>query len=229
VRRSLLVLATGPLLMATQCFPMFEVKTAPGPKPMQAVLVGVRKDEAVSLKHVRVSLCRPSPLDHVVWSGSAAGADSLLYGTSAGFSADHPAEPLLAGGCYSVHAEGVLEPSSRYARGSGGFRVRPDGVVIDGTGPLGRRLSSGRPVDRAAVACRRGYRAARTAGDSTVVDARAWPVADTTLSCALLRRRFPELIAETESTERRLLAVTGALTLVAALIVLESALNLDPY
>ena len=37
MRRSLLVLAMTPLLMATQCRPWFELQTRPGPEPMQAI------------------------------------------------------------------------------------------------------------------------------------------------------------------------------------------------
>jgi hypothetical protein len=227
MRRSLAVLALGPALMATQCYQKIDVHVSPGPKPGQAVITGVHAKEPVELQELTVTLCRPMEIDRVVWSGNGGARDSVLYGTSEGFFAERPPEPLAPGGCYEVSARGRLHESRRYAWGFGGFRVRPDGTVIDGTGAPGRRLNSSLGIDRAAVGCRRAYRRARTEPDSAGVDARVWPVSDTAITCRFLRQRFPETIASTESTERVLLEVSGALAAIAALLVLESRLHLN--
>lgn len=233
MRKSLAVLAMMPVTMATQCFPRFDVRTLPGPEPMQAVFTGDRGGQPVELSSVTVARCRPSVVHHVVWDakmGSEADGkprvDSVVYGQAPRSTDEQSAaEPLIAGGCYEVFASGRTL-SGEYARGTGGFRVRPDGVVIDGTGPMGRRLASEKQVDRAAVGCRRDYRRARNAADSATVDARVWAISDTTITCGYLRLRAPEVIAETESTERRLLEIAAGVAVLAAIFVLEDRLNL---
>jgi len=232
MRKSLTVLAMAPVLMATQCYRAFDLQVSPGPKPMQAVFTGVRKGEQVELEELSVALCRPSVIQHVVWSASRSGkkaerTDSVTYGeASTGFFSDRAPEPLRPGGCYQVWGGGRLRGRPGPAIGSGGFRVLADGTVVNGTGELGRRLTGELVLDRAAVACRRGYRRARTSVDSAVVDDRSWAVADTTITCGFLRRRSPETIANAESTERVLLSSLGAIAAVAALLVLEDKLNL---
>lgn len=233
MRKSLAVLAMMPVTMATQCIPRFDVRTSPGPEPMQAVFTGDRGGEPVELRKLTVARCRPGVAHHVVWdasvgsaSDSTVRADSVVYGRAPEGSDElAKAEPLIAGGCYEVFASGLTR-AGRYARGTGGFRVRPDGVVIDGTGPMGRRFGNEKEVDRAAVGCRRDYRRARTAADSATVDARVWPISDTTLTCGDLRRRAPDAIATTESTERLVLQAAAGIAALAALFVLQDKLNL---
>ena len=233
MRRSLAVLAMVPGLMATQCYERFDVQVSPGPEPMRPVIAALHGKDTVELREVHVALCRVGILPHAVWSASrqlekgAARVDSVTYGDpSAGFFSQRPPEPLRAGGCYTVGASGRVSGSSLPARGFGGFRVLADGSVQNGTGELGRRLEREREVDRAAVGCRRGYRHARNPADSAAVDARDWTVSDTTITCGFLRARHADLIARTESTERALLGTLGAITIVAALLVLEDKLNL---
>jgi len=223
MRRSLLVLAMAPLLLATTCFPKFDLKTSPGAQPMQVVFTGTRGHERVELQGVTVARCRPGEAPHVVWEAQGKGADSVAYG-SAKFASARPAEALFPGGCYVVFASGSL-PSGMRAFGSGGFRVLPDSTVVNGTGAQGRRLNGSGQVDRAYVNCRRGYRRARTYADTVRVDARAWAVSDTTLTCGYLRTRFAEMMERTESTERVLLETAGALAAIAALLAFRTVLN----
>ena len=235
MRRSLAVLAIAPVLMATQCYPRYDVQVSPGPAPKQAVFTGVRDKEAVELGSVTVARCRPSLLHHVVWdvdiretADSIPASDSLVYGAApAGFFERKGPEPLVAGGCYTVSSWGRLRESGRRAMGSGGFHVLPDGTVANGLGARGGRLAGENQVERAAVGCRRDYRRAGTAADSTRVDARVWAVADTSITCGFLRTRHPEIIATTESTEWRLVQVAGGIAAIAALLVLEDRLNLQ--
>jgi hypothetical protein len=231
MRRSLAVLAMGPVLMANQCFRAFAVRVSPGPEPRQAVFTGVFEKEAVELRSLRVSLCRPLVLQHAVWEldgpadGGGARTDSVVYGAPpSGFFSEKPAEPLRAGGCYEVSAGGRLG-SGQQLFGSGGFHLLADGRVQDGTGPLSRRLGGERQVDRGAVGCRRRYRRARTPADTAAVDARAWAVADTSITCGFLRERSPETIAQAKSTERTLLEGAGWIAALAALSALQHALK----
>jgi len=179
---------------------------------------------------VYVALCRVSVVPHAVWSASrkstkgAAQTESVVYGdTSGGFFSERPPEPLRAGGCYTVGASGTVSGSNLPARGSGGFRVLPDGSVANGTGELGRRLGNERDVYRAALGCRRGYDRARTLADSTAVDTGAWPVSDTAITCGLLRERDPDTIASAESTGRFLFRVGGWIAVIAAVSMLQDA------
>jgi len=224
MRRSLAVLAMMPLLMANQCFPRFDLQTSPGPQPLQPVFTGVRGHERVELHGVTVARCRPDELRHVVWEAQGKGADAVVYGSDK-LATGRPAEPLLPGGCYDVFATGSIPSSPMSAFGSGGFRVLPDSTVVNGTGAQGRRLSAFRPVDRAYVNCRRAYRRARSYDDTTRVDARVWEVSDTTLTCGYLRTRFGETMERTESTERVLLDVAGALAAIAALSAFSTVLK----
>jgi len=89
--------------------------------------------------------------------------------------------------------------------------------VLNGTGELGWQLEREQLVDRAAVGCRRGYRRARSFADTIAVDARVWPVSDTTVTCGFLRHRDPDMIARAESTERLLLQAAGGILAAAAL------------
>jgi hypothetical protein len=233
MRRSLAVLAMAPVLMATTCFPSFDVRVSPGPAPMQAVFTGVRGKEAVELQRVTVSLCRPGVVNRVVWSVNFREEDggdlpdSLVYGAPPpGFFAQSPPEPLAAGRCYQVSAAGRLRSTTLGAMGTGGFRVLADGTVADGIGAQGSRLAKQHEVDRAAVGCRRAYRRARTRPDSAGVDARVWAVSDTSITCGFLRTRYPETIASTESTEGRILRVAGAVAVLIAVYAIEDALHL---
>ena len=61
----------------------------------------------------------------------------------------------------------------------------------------------------------------------TAVDARVWPVSDTTIDCRFLRTRSPETIEQAESTERLLLQAAGAIAVVAGLFVIQDRLNLE--
>jgi hypothetical protein len=231
MRRSLAVLAMGPVLMASQCRPVYDLRVAPGPEPGQAVFTGTRKDEAVEIGTVRVGLCRPSVVAHVAWSASrvekGAGPDSVAYGEGTPrFVAERPPEPLRPGGCYQVFTSGTLHPSGRYAVGSGAFHVHPDGRVANGTGPQGSRLTSYRQVDRVAVGCKRAYRRAPTLQDTVRIDARVWEVSDTTLTCGDLRYQYPEMLASAESTERVLLQAAGGIVGLIALFAIQDKLKL---
>lgn len=224
MRRSLAVLAMVPVLMANQCYPAFDVRVAPGPQPLRPVITGEREGQPVELNSVAVSRCRPGDLYHPMWSVEVA-TDSLVYGAPPhGTDGSKAAEPLALGGCYNISAWGRLRSNQR-AMGHGGFRLLPDGTVVNGTGAQGRRLEREREVDRMAVACRRAYRRARTETDSAGVDARAWAVSDTTITCGWLRTRDPDTIATTESTERLLLQAAAGVAAIAALSVLQNALK----
>ena len=223
MRRSLAVLAMMPLLMANQCYPAFDVRTSPGPSPQQPLFTGERGGQPVELLDLSVTQCRPSVVSHLMWQAAITG-DSVVYGqgTENGKS-KNAAEPLRPDGCYEVFAGGRLRTGER-AIGHGGFHVRADGTVANGTGPRGRHLTSERDVDRAAVDCRRAYRRARTAADSSTVDARVRPVSDTSVTCGYLRARHPAVLAEAESSEKLLLQAAGGLVAIAALIALQNAL-----
>jgi hypothetical protein len=228
--RSLAVLAMGPLLMATQCHPVYDLRVSPGPEPGQAVFTGARKNERAEIGTVTVALCRPGEVSRVVWSASrvekSAGPDSVTYGEGAPrFAAERPPEPLRAGGCYEVFTSGTLHASGRYATGSGGFHLLADGTVRNGTGPEGSRLTSWRQVDRAAVGCKRAYRRAPTLQDTVRIDARTWQVADTTLTCGDLRYRHTETLARAESTERLILQVSAGVAGLIALFAIQDKLN----
>ncbi|WP_325307569.1 hypothetical protein [Longimicrobium sp.] len=65
--------------------------------------------------------------------------------------------------------------------------------------------------------CRRDFHRARTAADTAAVDARTFPVADTTVDCALMRTRFADAMRGKLNTGQvvfltaRMVAMLGAI------------------
>lgn len=161
-------------------------------------------------------------------TGAAPAGEPLrvTYGrVPAGYREEAPAAPLATGGCYLARV--VARVDSALAKplkwldldGAQTFRLLPDGRIIMGV-PEGT-LYDRRPLretNRAAVACRRGYRRARTPADSAAVDAREHAVLDYPLSCGWLRAHWPDVMSGPQTTERTILGAVGAAISVALAI-----------
>lgn len=166
-----------------------------------------------------------SALQHVpvVWrivreEDAPAGAAQLriTYGrVPAGYREEAPAAPIARGDCYYAHAVAFPDTSvgQAYIAGLEGgetFRLLSDGRVVLGTPNIA--LFDRRPlreINRAAVGCTRGYRRARTQADTAAVDARAYAVLETPVSCGHLRTRWPDVMRGPTTTERTLLGILG--------------------
>ncbi|HEX8906355.1 MAG TPA: hypothetical protein VF771_16015 [Longimicrobiaceae bacterium] len=214
MRRSmaLVVIAGAPLLMATECVRAYELKVSPRPERGSPAITGWRGDDPVAIQSLEVERCRPPELRHVAWSVTRkeGGADSaalapILYGQlPKGFAEERAPEPLAPGTCYVMHGDGTIlgDSAGMYARGRGGFHVRGDGAVLPADAGFGETMHYGRQFGRAAVTCRRAFRRVRTPEQTAAVDARAFAVADTTVTCELMRTRFAETMRTEPSTEK---------------------------
>ena len=195
------------LLTATTCFPRLDVDVRAGTEPGRPMIEGKVKREVIGgLSELKVTSCGPSYLEETTWKierdDSLAGPVVVTYGrVPPGFRETVPAAPLRPGRCYLAAAAwsgGMVMPGAREfdVLEDGGIRERSAGVFSG---------SWTRELERGAVGCVRGYRRARTPADSSAVDARAFPLADTTLTCGYLRENTPTELAESMSSERRVL------------------------
>jgi hypothetical protein len=177
------------------------------------------------LTELAVSRCRPREVRTPVWHIRRDAGVPLATGTPlritygevpAGYMEKKAPDPLVPGRCYTAVVAG---------RGAGyaELAVLADGrVEMRGSG-RGEGFKHGREVERAAVSCERGYRDARTPVDSLVVDRRIHPVADTTITCGVLRTKYP--LAEAVSTERKLLGGLLALLALLAVFLIEEKIG----
>lgn len=197
MRRSLAVLAGAPLLVATSCIRTFDLRTAPRPERGSPAIVARSGGRPADVRTLRVERCRPEVLPHVAWSiarlagaDSTAAPDSIIYGQlPRGYYEEHPAEPLAPGGCYEMRGTAGGRDSTTFdAVGLAAFRVLADGTVVPGW----TRVRHGKELGHAALACRFAFHRARTTADTAAVDARTFPVADTTVSCGMMRTTLAE-------------------------------------
>jgi hypothetical protein len=227
MRRIAAVLAGTPLLLATTCLPNYDLKTSPSPQG-DPQFHARWKGAPVALRTLTVQRCRPGELRHVVWaiSGHGDGSEPITYGqVPEGYTEQAPAEPLVPGGCYETLSTGYPEnPKAHgmWGMDNGSFHVRADGRVMPGHGPRG---TGEHQFTRAAVGCRRALRHARTAADTAAIDARAWPVADTSVTCQAMRTDFAQSMREATSTEKMAAAIAALAGVVAGAIWLDGVLN----
>jgi hypothetical protein len=231
------VVALVPALLATSCPVFIRVDVAPGPAgatvpelrfsyertalrkvdsltvyacPQRAVY-GAEYDSALMKLPVRWRITRDER------AAPAQEPLRVIYGSvPAGYREEAPAAPLAMGGCY--HARAVARLDSALAKplkwldvdGAQTFRLLPDGRMILGT-PEGTFFDRRplRETNRAAVACTRGYRRARTAADTAAVDVREYTVLDGPLSCGWVRTHWPDVLTAPQTTERTVLAAVA--------------------
>lgn len=251
MRRTLwLVIAISPLLMATSCPLVVDVQVEPGAteaepefgfsfqrKPLGGVdtlrvfgcpdreLYGIQLDSALQAAPVMWSIVREGA------APASAEPFRLTYGRlPAGYHESAPARPLRPGGCYYMVAQ-VMEDSAAGIRRSGYaipgaqvLRLLPDGRMIVGM-PIGPFLNSRpfREINRAGVGCRRTYRRARTAADSTAAAGREYEIMGTPLTCEWLYAHWPDVMSGPTATERALLALLGLGATIGALILYNQA------
>jgi hypothetical protein len=216
MRWSLAVIAGAPLLMATSCIHTYQMRTAPGPERGRPAIVSERYGgERVFVNALAVRRCRPEQLPHVAWAvergpaaDTAEAADSVVYGRApAGFLETHPPEPL-APGCYEMegHARPWRSFAGRDSTGWGVFHMPADSGAVDGEWDLRPE----KQMRRALLACRGAFRRARTAADTAETDTRVFPVADTTVSCALARTGLADAMHREPSRARAALNAIAA-------------------
>lgn len=182
MRRSLAVLAGAPLLLATTCIERYELRASPRPERGKPAITAWRGDRPVVVNGLTVQRCRPAALPHVAWSisrkefrDSTAAPEPIIYGElPKGFAETHAPEPLAPATCYALVGGGgaVDGMGLRFGMGHGGFHVREDGSVVPGEAGFGESTHYERQFSRAAIACRRALRHARTPGQLAAVDAR---------------------------------------------------------
>lgn len=226
--RRYLVLTMVPLLMATTCPPRVKIQNVPSPaaRPTFAFSVGDRP--LGSLREFEVTRCRPAVLRRPLWlvrqqyvgtdtlaaledrtGPDAADALRITYGeVPEGYWQIRAPEPLVPGRCYLAVA------TIGYGRGAREFRVTPDGRVELGQSS-GYYSRAENELNRAGVHCKRSYHAARSARDTLAADARAFAVADTSVTCGYLRHQQPFVLSSAMSRELRV----GILVLGTAAIV----------
>lgn len=232
-RRIALALCLAAPLLAMSCPPRMRVHLDPASARNAPSFTFSRED--VLLEAVRefgVYACRPRELQKPLWvirpdSGMTPLRGSVLrvtYGeVPPGYTSDAPALPLEPRQCY----EAAVVGADYSWPGTKDFYVERDGRVraLRGETSFELAMKQEQRWHRAAVQCRRGYRRARSAADSAVVDARTHPVADTTLTCGWMREAFPSDINEAISSERGTLAFLGFVALMAGLAAGMSALD----
>ncbi len=225
--RKRLVLLLVPLLMATSCPPGVKIQSAPSPAARPAFAFSTRGAPLVSLREFEVTQCRPRALRRPLWQvrrhhdetdtlvtwEDMTGRDGaepfrITYGeVPADFRELVAPEPLVAGRCYLAVA------SMGYGGGAREFRVAPDGrVELGESGGYDSRAES--EMNRAGVHCKRVYHAARSPADTLAADARAFAVADTSVTCGYLRREQPFVLRGALSRELRVgIVVAGFLSI----------------
>jgi hypothetical protein len=220
-------------LLATTCLPRMNVHVDPA-SPRNAPAFTFSKEDVLQgrVREFGVYACRPQELRKPLWvihpdSGSAAPRGSVLrvtYGeVPPGYTAEGEAPPLEPRKCYEAAAVG----DEFSWPGTKDFYLERDGRVRVLRGETSFELATKQEQrwHRAAVGCRRGYRRARSAGDSAVVDARTFPVADTTLTCGWMRQAFPGEINEAMSSERGTVMFLGLVAIMAGLAAGLTALD----
>jgi hypothetical protein len=229
MRRSLAVLAGAPLLTATSCINTFDLRTSPRPERVSPAIVARSGGRPANVRTLRVERCRPEVLPHVAWSiarlvgaDSTAAPDSIIYGQlPRGYHELHPAEPLSPGGCYEMHGIAGSGDSTTFgdAVGSAAFRVLPDGTVVPGW----TRVRYGKELGHAALACRFAFHRARTPADTAAVDARTFPVADTTVSCQMMRTTLAQTMRAEPGPRKVAVTMLTAVAEIGAIIWLGRA------
>jgi hypothetical protein len=238
-----LVIALVPALLATSCPAIIRVDVAPGPagatapelrfsyertalRQVDSLTVYACPQRAVYAAEYDSALLKLPVRWRITREDGAAPAQEplrVIYGrVPPGYREEAPATPLAVGGCY--HARAVARLDSALAKqlkwfnldGAQTFRLLPDGRMILGN-PEGTFFDRRplRETNRAAVACARGYRRARTEADTAAVDVREHTVLDQPLSCGWLRAHWPDVLTAPQTTERSVLA---ALALVAGIV-----------
>jgi hypothetical protein len=225
MRRSLAVLAGAPLLMATSCIRTIDLETSPGPERGRPVITASSGRRAATITELRVERCRPEPLRQVAWSiiakdfpDSTGTADPIVYGVlPRGFVERHPAQPLSSGGCYQMQGSGIVagDPPELPATARGEFVLGADGTFT-APGPVEVRHEN--QLGKAAVTCRFAFRRAQTAADTAAVDARVFPVADTTVTCGLMRTRLATTMRSEPGPRARVTTVLIAAAELGAII-----------
>lgn len=219
-----------PLLLATACTILMELRLEPGSTVHDLAFTATYHGEPVtSVREFEVYACRPLFLKTPVWKivRDAEAVPSSLplritYGrVPFGYREVAPAQPLATGKCYAAVAEGARV-------GSLEFRVEPDGRVVGVGLGMGALAGGGeqRQVDSAVRNCAFAYRAARSAPDTAAVDERAYPLADTAVSCRTLRTVLPDQIENPPpGLGRRLLQAGGAVALLIGIFIAEDAIK----
>lgn len=222
-----LALALTPALLATTCFYYVGVEVEPGDTPADPPAFRFEyRGDPVAVEAFQVSVCPdtaeyvspdafPYPASAIAWrivreERRPARPEDLriVYGqVPAGFREETRAQPLRPGGCYHAGAQGRTPKETSTVHGGEMLHVLPDGRLLtsESGGLAGPRPF--REINRASVACARGYRRALTAADSAAVDERAFSVMDASLTCGWLNENWPDLMSNPRSGERTTLAL----------------------
>ena len=233
LRRSLLALCLATPLLATSCPPRMRVRLDPASARSAPSFTFSREDVLLgAVREFGVYACRPRELQKPLWviqrdTGISAPEGNVLrvtYGlVPPGYSSHAPALPLEPRRCYEAAVVG-----SEYSwPGTKDFYLERDGRVraLRGETAFELAVKQEQRWHRAAVQCRRGYRRARSAADSAVVDARTHPVADTTLTCGWMREAFPTEINEAVSSERGTVMFLGLVAIMVGMAAGMTALD----
>ena len=220
--RKSLALAFAPVLLAARCYdPGMTVRLAPETQPYRPVFYAHHDSVPVhSIGRFTVEACRPHQIQKVVWEiersteGDTPRPLRISYGQlPSGYTQKVAPEPLAAGRCYAVLAQSP-------GRGELSFRLADDGTPTPGGNDGWRQF------ERAAVACKRAYRRARTPEAIAAANVLAQPVADTTVSCGTFSTRWRSELDNAESSEMLALKFIGGIAALTALFWLEDALKL---
>jgi hypothetical protein len=222
-------------LAAMTCLEPTHVDLAPDSAanaPAFTFRVGDEKVDAV--REFGVYACRPSELQTPLWSirpgdsATVARGEPLrvTYGqVPPGYVAENPAPPLQPRRCYEAAAAAAGVRAA--FPGARDFYLERDGRVraLRGETAFELGIRNEQLWHRAAVQCRRGYRRARTPQDSMAVDARRYPVADTSLTCGWMLKAYPDDVRKALSSERGTAAFLGFVAAMAALVTINGALD----
>jgi hypothetical protein len=232
IRRPAAIACLAVPLLANQCLPRTKVRLEPLSAPEAPSFTFRTGGEPLgAVQEFNVYACRPSELQTPLWRLRRIGEDSvpahappgqalrITYGqVPPGYTADAPAVPLQPRRCYQAAAAGG-GPMASLLPGTTSFYLERDGRVrgVRGEAAFEMETRNEQLYHRATVQCRRGYRRARTPGDSAAVDAREIPVADTSLTCGWMRQEHPDDIREALSSERGTVVFLGFVAAMAAL------------
>ena len=226
--RWILALALAPALMATSCIYGIPVHVMPQPFVAEPVAFTIYQyaDTAGTVAAFEVRDCADST--SVAWRVSRGTRSDtsvlrIAYGRAPeGFDQAAPARPLVPGGCYHAVATSA-EPGARGGREV--FRLLPNGAVIVGMPEGLTDPPEVRELNRASVACVRGYRRAGTAADSAAVDAHERPVHGMALSCGWIRLHWPDALETTVTRGENVRGLLGAIAVTVGGIVLDHNVN----